>query len=55
MAQRFFTDHNAATVEALTAFAVEHGHTILDLAFSWLASRPVVASVIAGATSAKQV
>ena len=55
MANRFFTEHNAAVVEALTAFAEAHGHSILDLAFSWLASRPVVASVIAGATSSKQV
>jgi aryl-alcohol dehydrogenase-like predicted oxidoreductase len=55
MAKRFLTEHNLAAVEALTEFAEAHGHTLLDLAFSWLASRPVVASVIAGATSTKQV
>jgi aryl-alcohol dehydrogenase-like predicted oxidoreductase len=55
LAKRFLTDHNLAVVEALTEFAESCGHTILDLAFSWLASRPVVASVIAGATSSKQV
>jgi aryl-alcohol dehydrogenase-like predicted oxidoreductase len=55
MAKRFLGDHNLAVVEALTQFAEEHGHTLLDLAFSWLASRPVIASVIAGATSTKQV
>src|ERR1035437_5438693 len=31
------------------------GHGFLDLAFSWLAAKPVVASVIAGATKAEQV
>jgi aryl-alcohol dehydrogenase-like predicted oxidoreductase len=55
MAKRFLTEHNLAVVEALNEFAEEHGHTLLDLAFSWLASRPVIASVIAGATSTKQV
>ena len=30
-------------------------HTMLELAFSWLASRPQVASVIAGATRLEQV
>jgi aryl-alcohol dehydrogenase-like predicted oxidoreductase len=43
------------TVEALIAFSVERGHTILELAFSWLASHAPVASVIAGATSPEQV
>jgi aryl-alcohol dehydrogenase-like predicted oxidoreductase len=55
MAKRFLTDHNLAVVEALNEFAESRGHTLLDLAFSWLASRPVVASVIAGATSTKQI
>ena len=31
------------------------GHTMLELAFSWLASRPQVSSVIAGATRVEQV
>jgi len=30
------------------------GHTILELAFSWLLTRPAVVSVIAGATSSEQ-
>lgn len=44
-----------AAVESLISFAESRGHTILELAFSWLLSRPVVASVIAGATSPAQV
>ena len=31
------------------------GHSMLELAFSWLAARPQVASVIAGATRVEQV
>jgi aryl-alcohol dehydrogenase-like predicted oxidoreductase len=42
-------------VEALERFAEEHRHTLLELAVSALASKPGVASVIAGATSAEQV
>ncbi len=33
----------------------ERGHTILDLAFSWLLAHAPVASVIAGATKPTQV
>ncbi|HEY6938965.1 MAG TPA: aldo/keto reductase [Terriglobales bacterium] len=43
------------TVEALARFAESRGHTLLELAFSWLLARPVVPSVIAGATSAQQI
>jgi aryl-alcohol dehydrogenase-like predicted oxidoreductase len=49
------TDRNFDVVDALTAWAGDHGHTLLDLAFAWLLSRSEVASVIAGATSAAQV
>jgi len=42
-------------VEKLIAFAESRGHTILELAMSWVASRPGVATVIAGATSPEQV
>ncbi len=44
-----------AVVEELTAFATEREHTLLELAMSWLAGHPSVASVIAGATSPEQV
>ena len=53
--RRFFTDDRLATVDALSAFARSRGRSILELAVSWLAARPIVASVIAGATSADQV
>ena len=51
----FLTDERFDVVERLTAFAKEHGHTILELAMSWLATQPEIATVIAGATSPDQV
>jgi aryl-alcohol dehydrogenase-like predicted oxidoreductase len=49
------TDANFDRLERLGAWAVEHGRSITEVALSWLASQPVVGSVIAGATSAEQV
>jgi aryl-alcohol dehydrogenase-like predicted oxidoreductase len=54
-ANRYLTDKNWAKVERLEGFAAERGHTLLQLAVSWLARRPQVASVIAGATRPEQV
>ena len=54
-APRFGTERNWEIVQKLTDFAETRGHTILELAFSWLAARPTVASVIAGATRPEQV
>ena len=52
---RFTTERNVRIAEALKAFAAARGHTLLELAVSWLATRPRVVSVIAGATSPEQV
>jgi aryl-alcohol dehydrogenase-like predicted oxidoreductase len=52
---RYVTPRNEEIVEKLKAFAESRGHTLLELAFSWLAARPQVASVIAGATRVEQV
>ncbi len=49
------TEENLDVVEKLIAFASQCDRSILELAFSWLLTRPMVASVIAGATSADQV
>lgn len=49
------TDENLDAVESLIEFSRSRGHTVLDLAFSWLTARPTVSSVIAGATSPEQV
>jgi aryl-alcohol dehydrogenase-like predicted oxidoreductase len=49
------TDRNFALVEALTAWAGARDHTILDLAFAWLAGQPAMGPIIAGATSPAQI
>jgi aryl-alcohol dehydrogenase-like predicted oxidoreductase len=54
-ANRFLTETNWTRVEAMEAFARGRGHSLLELAFGWLAAQPVVPSVIAGATSPEQV
>jgi aryl-alcohol dehydrogenase-like predicted oxidoreductase len=52
--ERLLTDRNLPVVEKLIEFSESRGHTILELAFSWLLEWPAVASVIAGATSSEQ-
>src|SRR5215470_7951313 len=52
---RYVTPPNEEIVEKLQAFAQARGHSMLELAFAWLAARPQVASVIAGATRVEQV
>jgi aryl-alcohol dehydrogenase-like predicted oxidoreductase len=51
----FFKDDRLERTERLAEFARAHGHTLLELALSWLAGRPAVSTVIAGATTAEQV
>ena len=53
--RQLLTDENLDKVESLVDFAESRGHTLLELAFSWLLAHGAVASVIAGATSAQQV
>jgi aryl-alcohol dehydrogenase-like predicted oxidoreductase len=55
MADRLLTDRNYETLGKLESFATEHEHSVVDLAFGWLASKPYVPSVIAGATKPEQV
>lgn len=49
------SDAEWRAVEGLERFAEAQGRTLLELAFSWLAARPAILSVIAGATSPEQV
>ena len=53
--RKLLTEDNLDKVERLIDYAQSHGHSILDLAISWLLAHPLVASVIAGASSAEQV
>jgi aryl-alcohol dehydrogenase-like predicted oxidoreductase len=50
-----FTDKNLDLVESLIRLASSKGHTLLELAVSWLASQEGIVSVIAGAKSPEQV
>jgi aryl-alcohol dehydrogenase-like predicted oxidoreductase len=52
---KLVTPENLDKVETLIAFAESRGRTLLELAFAWLLAHRVVASVIAGASSADQV
>ena len=55
MFSAFMSDKNFDIVEKLEAFVKARGRTMLELAFSWLAARPPVASIIAGATRPEQI
>ena len=54
LGNRFLTEDNVARVRRLDGFARERGHTLLELAMSWLAAQPLVAGIIAGATRPEQ-
>ena len=50
-----FTDEKFQLIEKLVSFSQDREKSVLDLAFAWLLARPVVSSVIAGATTPDQV
>ncbi len=51
----YVNDDNFAKVEKLEAYAKSQDRSLLELAFGWLASQSVTASVIAGATKPEQI
>jgi aryl-alcohol dehydrogenase-like predicted oxidoreductase len=53
--QELATEENFAYIERLRQFAQERGHSILELAFGWLAAQEGVGSIIAGASTPEQV
>ncbi|OFV96546.1 MAG: aldo/keto reductase [Acidobacteria bacterium RIFCSPLOWO2_12_FULL_54_10] len=55
LADRVLTGANWRIVESLEKFCAEQNRTLTELAFSWLAAKPIVTSVIAGATRPEQV
>ncbi|MEX0782860.1 MAG: aldo/keto reductase [Dehalococcoidia bacterium] len=55
MAGRIMNDRNWDKLEKLDDFAQSHEKSMVDLAVGWLASKPYVGSVIAGATKPEQV
>ena len=55
LVSRFRDEARVAAAARLGQWAAARGHTLVELAFSWLAARPEVASIIAGATTVDQV
>lgn len=51
----FLTEEKLRLVGELQAFCAKRGKSLVELAFSWLARRPFVSSVIAGASTPAQV
>jgi aryl-alcohol dehydrogenase-like predicted oxidoreductase len=54
-ASKVMSDRNFDSVDRLTKFAADRDHTVLELAFAWLAMQPAMGSIIAGATKPEQV
>jgi aryl-alcohol dehydrogenase-like predicted oxidoreductase len=54
-AARALTEKNFKILGALEKYAADHRHSMVELAFAWLAAQPRVISIIAGATSPEQV
>lgn len=53
--QARLSDERMDRTEKLIALAERRGHTVLELAMSWLAAQPLVSSIIAGATRPEQI
>ena len=51
---RYLTAEKLALVGKLSQFAERHGHSLLELAVSWLLAQPAVCSVISGARTLEQ-
>jgi aryl-alcohol dehydrogenase-like predicted oxidoreductase len=55
MSARVLSDRNFDQLDFLEGFAAARQHTLLELAFAWLAAQPAMGSIIAGATKNEQV
>jgi aryl-alcohol dehydrogenase-like predicted oxidoreductase len=55
MAERYLNDRNLSIVERLKRWSEQRGHSLVHLAFAWLLRKPVVCSVIAGASAPEQI
>jgi aryl-alcohol dehydrogenase-like predicted oxidoreductase len=53
--ERLASEENLIAVEELGDLAARYGRSVVELAITWLVARPMVASVIAGATAPDQV
>ncbi len=52
--ERFLSERNWQVMEELSAFCEERGRRLLELALNWLLLKPVVSSVIMGASTPQQ-
>jgi aryl-alcohol dehydrogenase-like predicted oxidoreductase len=52
---KFITEQNWTLLEGLEKFCAARGVSLLQLAFGWLLAKPIVGSVIAGASRPEQV
>ena len=52
--QNYMTDANYTRVEQLSAWAADHGRSMVELAQAWLLAHPEVSSVISGVTNLDQ-
>jgi aryl-alcohol dehydrogenase-like predicted oxidoreductase len=55
LGDRFMTEPNIAAVKRLDEYAKAHGRSLVELAMSWLADKPIISGIIAGATRPEQV
>jgi aryl-alcohol dehydrogenase-like predicted oxidoreductase len=53
--ERWITESNMRLIAVLRDWAKARGRTLVELAFAWLLSDPVVGTVIAGASSPMQI
>jgi aryl-alcohol dehydrogenase-like predicted oxidoreductase len=52
---RFLNDENFHIIEKLRKFCVNRNRSLVELAFGWLLSKPVIGCVIAGASAPEQI
>ncbi len=55
LGDRYLTDRNLDAADRLAEWARDQGHSLLELAISWLAGRPEVGTVITGASRPEQI
>lgn len=51
----YFTDHGFAVLERLESLAHESGHSMVQLSFGWILSRPNVSSALVGTRNTAQI
>jgi aryl-alcohol dehydrogenase-like predicted oxidoreductase len=55
LANKYLTEENWSRIDRLRPFAAARGKSVLEVSMGWLLARPIVSSVIAGASRPEQV